>query len=100
MKSGYKVFWTDHAISELKDTLDYLEEKWTERELSNFSEELDNTIELISKNPDLFRVSKKKEEVRMAVVARYNNLYYRTKNDSVEILSLFSNRQDPDKIKI
>ena len=100
MKSGYKVLWTDHAISELKDTIEYFEENWTERELSNFSEELDHTVELISKNPELFQVSKKKKEVRRAVVARYNNLYYRTKNDTVEILSLFSNRQDPDKIKI
>ncbi|TVZ28078.1 plasmid stabilization system protein ParE [Gillisia sp. Hel_I_86] len=100
MKSGYKILWTDHAISELKDTIEHLEEKWTEKELSNFSEELDHTIELISKNPELFQVSSKKKEVRRAVVARYNNLYYRTKNDTVEILSIFSNRQDPDKINI
>jgi len=100
MKSGYKILWTDHAISELKDTLEYLEGNWTERELSNFSEELDNTVELISKNPELFQVSKKKKEVRRAVVARFNNLYYRTKNDTDEILFLFSNRQGPDKIKI
>jgi len=92
--------WTEHALSELKDTLEYLKEKWTERELSNFSKELDHTIELISKNPELFQVSKTKKNVRRAVVARYNNIYYRTKNNTVEILSLFSNRQDPDKIKI
>jgi len=48
MKSGYNVLWTDHAISELKDTLEYLEENWTEKELSNFSKELDHPIELIS----------------------------------------------------
>ena len=27
MKSGYKVLWTDHAISELKETIEYLENK-------------------------------------------------------------------------
>ncbi len=100
MKSGYKILWTKHALSELKDTLNYLEENWTERELSNFSKELDHTLQLISKNPKIFQVSSKKKEVRRAVVAGYNNLYYRTKNKTVEILSLFSNRQDPDKIKI
>ncbi len=99
MKSGYRILWTEHALSELKDTLEYLKENWTERELSNFSKELDHTIQLISKNPKLFPITKKKKEVRMAVVAQYNNLYYRAKNNSVEILSLFSNRQDPDKIK-
>jgi len=100
MKSGYKVLWTDHALSELKNTLEYLEENWTERELKNFSQELDHTIELISKNPELFQTSKKKKNVRRAVVGRFNNLYYRLNKDSVEILSFFSNRQNPDKIKI
>ncbi len=100
MKSGYKILWTDHALSELKDITEYLEENWTKRELKNFYRELDHTIELISKNPALFQVSKKKKNVRRAVVAKFNNLYYQKNNDTVEILSFFSNRQDPDRIKV
>jgi plasmid stabilization system protein ParE len=100
MKSGYKILWTDHALSELENTIEYLEENWNERELKDFSQELDHTIELISKNPELFQVSKKKKNVRRAVVAKFNNLYYRLNKDSIEIVSFFSNRQDPDKIKI
>lgn len=60
MKSGYKVLWTDHTISELKDTIEYLEENWTERELRNFSAKLDHTIELISKTPEIFPSSLEK----------------------------------------
>lgn len=100
MKSGYKILWTDHALSELENTIAHLEKNWTERELRNFSHELDHTIELISKNPELFQVSRKKKNTRRAVVARFNNLYYRLNEDSIEILSFFSNRQDPEKIKI
>ncbi|TDN87665.1 hypothetical protein DET49_111113 [Salegentibacter sp. 24] len=73
MRNGYKILWTDHALSELKNTIQYLEENWSERELENFSQELDHTIELISKNPELFQVSKKKN-VRRAVVAKFNSL--------------------------
>ena len=79
MKSGYKIRWTDHALSELEDTIEYLEKNWTDRELKNFSQELDHTIELISKNPELFQTSRQKETVRRAVVAKFNNLYYRRK---------------------
>lgn len=100
MKSGYKILWTDHALSELKDTIEYLEENWNDRELQNFSPELDHTIELISKKPTIFQVSKMKKNVRRAVVAKFNNLYYQENNDTIEILSFFSNRQDPDRIKI
>ena len=101
MKSGYKILWTDHALSELENTINYLEETWTERELKNFSQELDHIIELISKNPELFQVFRKKKNVRRAVVAKFNNLCYRINYDSgsVEIISFFSNRQEPDKMK-
>ena len=100
MKSGYKVFWTDHAISELKETIEYLRKNWTERELNNFSAKLDHTIELISKTPEIFPSSFEKIEIRKAVVEKYNNLYYRIIGNSVEIISLFSNRKSPDNKKI
>jgi plasmid stabilization system protein ParE len=100
MKSGYKVLWTDHAISELKETINYLEENWTERELRNFSAKLDHTIELISKTPEIFPSSFEKSEIRKAVVEEHNNLYYRITENSIEIVSLFSNRKNPEKKKI
>lgn len=100
MKSGYKIFWTDHAIFELKETIEYLENNWTEREIRIFSSKLDHTIELISKTPEIFPESFEKKYIRKAVVEKYNNLYYRINKDSVEILSLFSNRKNPNKKKI
>ncbi|MEO2100148.1 MAG: type II toxin-antitoxin system RelE/ParE family toxin [Flavobacteriaceae bacterium] len=62
MKSGYKILWTDHAISELKETIEYLETNWTEKELRKFTAKLDHTIELISKMPEIFLESIKKKE--------------------------------------
>jgi len=100
MKSGYKIYWTDHALSELEQTIEYLENKWTERELRIFSAKLDHTIELISKSPEIFPTSIEKKEIRKAVVEKYNTLYYRINNESVEIISLFSNRTNPNKKKI
>ncbi|WZL88509.1 type II toxin-antitoxin system RelE/ParE family toxin [Salinimicrobium sp. 3283s] len=100
MKSGYSIQWTSHALSELAETIDYLQKNWTDRELKSFSQELDNTLQLISKNPELFPASKSRKSIRRVVVAKYNSLYYRINKDSVEILSFFSNRQDPGKIKI
>ena len=100
MKSGYKIIWTSHAIAELKDTLEYLKENWTEKEYKRFSKDLDHTLELISKNPHLFPETLKKIGVRKVVIAKYNSLFYWEKNGDLEILSLFSNRQNPDKINL
>jgi len=100
MKSGYKVEWTENALNELKATYEYLEENWTEKELKNLSSEIERTIKLISDNPKLFPFSEKKK-IRRVIVKKLNTLYYReVKKSKVEILSFFSNRQDPNKRKL
>ena len=100
MESGFKIIWTEHALLELKDTIDYLETNWTKRELRNFSAKLDHTIELISKTPELFPCSIEKSAIRKAVVEKHNNLYYRVNNENVEVISLFSNRKNPTKKRL
>ncbi len=99
MKSGYKILWTDHALKELHKTLDYLEEQWTEKELKNLATNLDKTLHLISQNPYIFQSSDFKKDVRGAVVLKLNTLYYRVIENHVEIISFFSNRQKPKKLK-
>ena len=99
-KSGYKILWTDHAIYELKETIEYLENNWSEKELRNFSAKLDHTIELISKTPEMFPESFIKAGIRKAVVEKHNYLYYRIIGNTIEIVSLYSNRKNPEKKKI
>ena len=100
MANGYKIFWTDFALSELEKTIEYLEENWTERELRNLAIEIEETLNLISHNPNLFQKSDIKKEIRRVVVAKHNTLYYRINNNSIEIISFFSNRQSPKKRKL
>jgi hypothetical protein len=33
MKSGYKVFWTENALNELKTTLEYVEAHFSTKEI-------------------------------------------------------------------
>jgi len=100
MTNGYKILWTDFALSELEKTIEYLEENWTERELKNLAEKIEETLTLISHNPNLFQASDIKKEIRRVVVAMHNTMYYRVKNNTIEIISFFSNRQSPKKRKL
>lgn len=100
MKNGYKILWTDNAIKELEKTIEYLEVHWTEKELINLATHIEKTLNLISQNPHLFQASDFKKEVRRAVILTLNTLYYRVNENSVEILSFFSNRQNPRKRKL
>jgi plasmid stabilization system protein ParE len=100
MKNGYKLLWTNHALKELEDTISYLEENWTDKELQNLAIKMEETLLLISHNPNLFQFSEVKKDIRRVVILTYNTLYYRVKNNQIEIISLFSNRQNPKKRKL
>lgn len=89
MKDGYKILWTDHALSELSEVYEYLELNFSDRELRRLSIEIEKTIRLISINPTLFPLSKSKS-IRKAVVMRFNTLYYRHNDNSIEILSFLT----------
>ena len=41
MKNTYKLIWSDEALNNLKEILDYLEQRWTNREIKRFSQLLD-----------------------------------------------------------
>ena len=99
MKSGYKIFWTEHAASELEKTIQYLQTEFSDKEISKLLIKLEETLELISVNPKIFPISDKKR-IHKAILLKYNSIYYREINNTVEILSFFSNRQNPKKRKI
>lgn len=100
MKNGYKILWTDNALKELEKTIEYLEENWTKTALRNLAINLEETLTLVSKNPNLFQVSDIKKEIRRVIVLSHNTLYYRIGNNQIEIISFFSNRQSPKKRKL
>ena len=99
MKSGYKIFWTEHAASELEKTIQYLQTEFSDKEISKLLIKLEETLELISINPKIFPIPDKKG-IHKAILLKYNSIYYREINNTVEILSFFSNRQNPKKRKI
>ena len=53
----YKIFWTEEAIRNLEEIIDYLYSRWTQREVDNFKAKLSKQIDLIHRNPKLFPIS-------------------------------------------
>lgn len=100
MKNTYNLIWSNEAISNLKSIADYLEEKWTSKELTNFAKFLDKRLNLIKLSPHLFPASEKSKNIRRSVLSKQTTIYYRILNSSeVEIVSLFDNRQNPNRIR-
>ena len=99
MKSGYKIQWTEFALDELDKTIEYLQENFTDKEIKKLASKIESVLELISINPFLFQKAEGKEVYRI-VILKYNTLYYRINEKDVEILSFFSNRQEPTHNKL
>jgi plasmid stabilization system protein ParE len=89
MENGYRILWTDNALVELKQTIDYLEQNWSAKEINKLAVTIEYTLQLISKNPYIFQVSDVKKDVRRAVILSVNTLYYRVKSKDIEIVSFF-----------
>ena len=99
MESGYRVIWTDHALIELEETFKYLESNFGERELKKLATELNKFLSLIVQNPSLFPKSDI-AGIHRAVLLKFNTIYYRQKGEFIQIVSFFSNRQNPSKAKL
>ena len=100
MKSTYKLIWSDHALSELKEIINYLESNWTHKEISKLFIKIEKSLVQIEKNPLMYPKTDKRESVRQAVLTRQLKLYYKTDNNYIYILSLFDNRRNPKKSKL
>ncbi|MDP2723424.1 MAG: type II toxin-antitoxin system RelE/ParE family toxin [Bacteroidales bacterium] len=53
MKNTYKLIWSNEALNNLKGIIDYLENRWTKREIKKISQLLDKQLNLIEDNPYL-----------------------------------------------
>lgn len=95
MESGFRIRLTAHSLSELTDTFKHLEEHLTEKELIQFVNAVDNTVEILPQHPEIYPVSNKKKKTRKAVVDKNNTFYCRVVQNSIQILSVFGTKQDP-----
>ncbi len=98
MKSTYKVIWSDEALKNLKGIIIYLENFWTEREIQKFSQLLDKQLKRIEKNPFLFADGAKSNGLRKSVLSKQTTIYYRINQYEIHIVTLFDNRQNPDRL--
>ena len=100
MISTYKIIWSDESLKNLDTLITYLEQNWTEKEIGKFLSNLDKRIKLISLNPLIFPSTPKSRNIRRSVLSKQTSIFYRITDDSIEILSIFDTRQNPDKLKI
>ena len=99
MKSTYKLIWSDEALQGLKRIIEYLEQRWTQKEIKKFARLLDKQLNIIKDNPLIFPQSNKSEGIRKSVLSKQTSIYYKVEENKIYLLTLFDNRQDPNRLK-
>ena len=92
------IIWSPLSENDFSTILEYLKENWDDKMVQGFIEITSSSLSQISNNPKQFPVINKNKKIRKCVLSKHNTLYYRDTKDSVDILRIYDNRQDPKKL--
>ncbi|MGY4383270.1 plasmid stabilization system protein ParE [Pedobacter sp. UYP24] len=95
--ADYSIIWSPTAKISYYQIMEYLDDKWTLKELKSFVNRTEEVIDHIYENPLLYPYSKK-SDTHKCVVVKQVSLFYRLKNDCIELLVFWDTRQDPAKL--
>ena len=91
------VTWSTTAQRSYYQVLEYLDENWTQKELSAFINRTEEAIGHICDNPLLYPYSKE-SDTHKCVVVKQVSLLYRKQTSVIELLVFWDSRQDPAKL--
>ena len=87
------------AMKKLDSLLVYLENEWSTKVKHNFILKLDKSLKQIQKLPDSFPESEKIKGLRKCVVTKQTTVFYRYSDTSIDVITIFDNRQNPKSQK-
>ncbi len=93
---GFEIVWTKKAVKTFGKRIKYLEEHWSEKEISNFVVLVNRHLALLQSQPSMFRKSFKVKYTYTSVIIKQVSLIYRVKpsNHIVELIAFIDNRQN------
>ncbi|MCY7291575.1 MAG: type II toxin-antitoxin system RelE/ParE family toxin [Ferruginibacter sp.] len=98
-----KISWTNRAWLSYEANIEYLEQAWTIKEISNFVLLVDNKLALLSKNPKMgSQRHKSQPNIRCTLVHKRVLLIYQYKpaKNEIDLLVFWNTAQNPRKLKV
>ncbi len=89
------VRWTPEAEASFDAVCVYLADAWGEGERRRFVRRTDALIEVIRRQPELFRSARHDRDLRVALVHPHTSMIYRTTGQAIIVLLFVDNRSDP-----
>ena len=94
----YRVYLSPLASFKLDRLLEYLQTEWGNDTKNAFLEKLKFKVEIIAEYPHSFQESDVMKGLFRCVITPQTSIYYRIVKESVEIITVIDNRQDPQEI--
>jgi plasmid stabilization system protein ParE len=92
------VIWTRKADMSFNGIVDYLLDIWNVAIATSFVDHVDHTINLISNNPEMFKVSQYDSISLEAFITKHTTIFYRVFENNIEIEYFWGNFDDPKKM--
>lgn len=98
---SYTIAWTEEALSTFEDRIAYLKEHWTEREIKNFKNRVNEYLKILETEPLMAKRPGRFKNVHMGLILKQVSLVYRVKPivKQIELISFIDNRQNPKRLE-
>ncbi|MEQ8417878.1 MAG: type II toxin-antitoxin system RelE/ParE family toxin [Imperialibacter sp.] len=93
-----KVVWSEDAVNDYHQNIEYLLEERPVRSAANFIEEVDAVIELIKKWPEIYPESDY-IGIRRAVIRKQITLFYKLENTAIYLVRFWNTFQNPESFQ-
>lgn len=96
-----KVVWMAEASETFKYNVDYLLVEWGDQVCSDFILRVDEVIERIRSNPNIYPLVSKNDQIHRCVIVKQITLYYRIVSPAqIDLLTFWNNFQNPESLKL
>lgn len=90
-----EIVLTDNARFTLRHIFDTIELKFGEKAADDFLFEVEKTLNLVSKNPEIFKASSASKQIRIGFISKQTSFYYEVNNQNLVVSYFWDNRQEP-----
>lgn len=97
----YNVIWSPDALTTFDDRLHYLRINWTEKEIENFKQLVQEYLIVLEESPYIGSVPGKQKNIYIGLIIKPVSLIYRVMDSKreIELVLFIDNRQNPKKIR-
>lgn len=80
--------------------MEYVLGKFGQKKAKEIYTGIEKTLDRLSESPEMYRASGRRKGLRKCTFSKQTSIYYRIKEDHIEIVSFRSNRNDPKKFEV